>query len=218
MTSPASATRRVGRPPGPRQDPLERREALLDACVRAIRRHGADVPMADLAAEAGVSRPILYDHFGDRAGVARALVARYGQQLDGALESAFDRPVPLRQAITDGIDLFCRFVEADPEVYRFLRAAAEPAGAAQVDELSAFDAAIGSRVGETLARALAAAGGDPAMGRAWGFGIIGMVFMAGEWWSSTRQVTRETLVAHLGALIDGGLAGAGIAETPGPFA
>src|SRR5258708_2336283 len=114
------AERRVGRPPGPRRDPAERREDLLDAAARAIRARGPDVSMADLAAEAGVTRPILYDHFGDRAGVASALAARYTSELEAAVAAAFARATPLRDAVMEGIEVFCRFVDKEPEVYRFI--------------------------------------------------------------------------------------------------
>jgi AcrR family transcriptional regulator len=202
----------VGRPPGPRQDPAERREALLDACVRAIREHGPDVSMAELAAEAGVSRPILYDHFGDRAGVAAALVARFGGDLDKALGSAFAKPLTLREAVLDGIEFFCRFVEAEPEVFRFLQAAAS-----HPEEVVSMESTIGDRLGEVLSAALRTTGGDPRMGPTWGYAVLGMVFASAEWWSQSKQVTRRALVVHLETLIGGALEAAGIADAVGPF-
>ncbi|MDQ3294896.1 MAG: TetR/AcrR family transcriptional regulator, partial [Actinomycetota bacterium] len=96
----------MGRPKGPRRDPIERRDELLDACVRAIRTHGPDVSMAELAAEAGVTRPILYDHFGDRSGIATALVQRYAADLGTALAPVVERAAPFRDLLRDGIDVF----------------------------------------------------------------------------------------------------------------
>ncbi|MCB1004958.1 MAG: helix-turn-helix transcriptional regulator [Acidimicrobiales bacterium] len=51
----------------PRTDPDARRAELADAAVRAIRTVGADASMADIAAEAGITKPVLYHHFGDKA-------------------------------------------------------------------------------------------------------------------------------------------------------
>src|SRR6266508_3048551 len=61
---PAPPVRR-GRPRGPRRSREERREELLDAAERAIRRIGPQASMEELAAEAGITKPILYSHFGD---------------------------------------------------------------------------------------------------------------------------------------------------------
>lgn len=53
------------------------REALLDAAHAALAtRHWAAVRMVDVAADAGVSRQTLYNEFGNKDGLARALVRR----------------------------------------------------------------------------------------------------------------------------------------------
>ncbi|MEV5435446.1 TetR/AcrR family transcriptional regulator [Streptomyces sp. NPDC052682] len=59
------------------------RESLLDAAYTALeRRPWATVRMVDVAAAAGVSRQTLYNEFGSKDGLARALVRR---EADGCL-------------------------------------------------------------------------------------------------------------------------------------
>ncbi|MEU2727819.1 TetR/AcrR family transcriptional regulator [Streptomyces griseoviridis] len=59
------------------------RESLLDAACSALaRRPWATVRMVDVAAAAGVSRQTLYNEFGSKDGLARALVRR---EADGYL-------------------------------------------------------------------------------------------------------------------------------------
>ncbi|MFJ8144142.1 TetR/AcrR family transcriptional regulator [Streptomyces sp. NPDC096048] len=59
------------------------RESLLDAAYRALaRRPWSAVRMVDVAAAAGVSRQTLYNEFGSKEGLARALVRR---EADGYL-------------------------------------------------------------------------------------------------------------------------------------
>jgi len=185
---------------------------LLDAAVAAIRANGPDVSVAELAAAAGVTRPILYAHFGDRAGIAAALVHRYTSNLAATLTPLFARPVSLRQALHDGIDVFCRFVEKEPDVYRFLTTAHTQKGTASMG------IQVGRRIGDALGAALAAAGRDPAIGPVWGYAVLGMVFAAAEAWAATRTVPRRQLVDQLTELITAGIAGAGIADATGPFA
>src|SRR5690242_9730536 len=68
--APAPATgapsTRAGRDP-------RRRRALLEAADRIILREGPEASMAAIASEAGISKPILYRHFGDKSGLYQAL-------------------------------------------------------------------------------------------------------------------------------------------------
>ncbi|WP_306312534.1 TetR/AcrR family transcriptional regulator [Streptomyces hydrogenans] len=62
------------------------REALLDAALTALARHPwSAVRMADLAVAARVSRQTLYNEFGSKEGLARALVR---QEADAYLDGA----------------------------------------------------------------------------------------------------------------------------------
>ena len=45
----------------------------------AIRALGPQATMTDIAARAGVSKPVLYDHFNDRLGLTVAVVANLAQ-------------------------------------------------------------------------------------------------------------------------------------------
>ncbi|GGD37343.1 TetR/AcrR family transcriptional regulator [Aureimonas glaciei] len=48
----------------------ERRRQLLDTALRIVRAEGADrLTLGHLAASAGVSKPVAYDHFGTRSGL-----------------------------------------------------------------------------------------------------------------------------------------------------
>lgn len=209
-TKGATGARKVGRPPGPRRDPAERRDELLDACVRAIQALGPDLSMAELAAEADVSRPILYDHFGDRAGIATALVQRYATTLDLALAPVLHREAPFREVLHDGIDVFCRFVDREPSLWKFLQAA-------QADHSDSIEVRVGRMLADALASALATAGADASVAPVWAAAILGAVFLAAEDWSTTRRVSRSVLVDQLTALLVDGLATSGAADVAGPF-
>jgi len=58
-----------------------RREQLLDAAMTIVRTQGADgLTLLTLAETAGVSRPIVYDHFGTRSGLLLALYRRLDER------------------------------------------------------------------------------------------------------------------------------------------
>ena len=70
-----------------------RRRQLLAAADRVIRRRGPDASMDEIAAEAGVAKPILYRHFGNKDGLYAALVERYMGALYDEADKALVEPM-----------------------------------------------------------------------------------------------------------------------------
>ena len=56
------------------QHRAQRRRELVEAALRAIRRHGPGVGMDEISAEAGTSKTVVYRHFRDRTGLYAAVV------------------------------------------------------------------------------------------------------------------------------------------------
>jgi TetR/AcrR family acrAB operon transcriptional repressor len=67
---------------------LATRETLIDAAERAFRRSGVTrTSLADVAAEAGMTRGAIYWHFRDKAELLEAMCARTTMPLDAAFEA-----------------------------------------------------------------------------------------------------------------------------------
>ena len=103
-----------------RLDPDARRAELADAAIRVIRSIGADASMADIAAEAGISKPVLYHHFGDKAGLAAAIADRFLVDLGHSLDGIFTNADDPRAAVAEAIEVFVVFAEREPALHRFL--------------------------------------------------------------------------------------------------
>ena len=105
----------------------ERREQLLEAADRAIDALGPGVRMEDIAAEAGITKPVIYRHFGDKGGLYEAIARRYAHELQDRLEVALDVADDPREQLRTVIGAFLTAIEERPALYRFLlhRAAAE---------------------------------------------------------------------------------------------
>ncbi len=182
-----------------------RRTELLDAAVRAIRRDGPTVSMDVIAAEAGVTKPIVYRHFGDRVGLASALAEQFGAAMIADLDAALARELPPDQLLRATIDAYLEFVERDPHLYSFLvgRLGA-PVG---TDMANGLVTQVGSRVALVLGEQLRSLGIDSGPAEAWAFGIVGMVHLAGDWWLERRTMTRARLVDDITTLLWSGLGG-----------
>lgn len=186
-------------------DSATRRAQLLDAADRVIRRDGPDASMTAIAAEAGITKPILYRHFGDKGGLYRALAERYAapvfSELSTVLASLTDRQERMRVTI----DTYLRFIEERPEPYRFLmhRALREQPDVAS--SIAAFTSVVAAGIAEILAREIGLAESQMPSAHAWAHGIVGVVQLTGDWWLQSRQMSREKLVDHLAALLWNGL-------------
>jgi AcrR family transcriptional regulator len=190
----------------------DRREELLDAAVAAIRRHGPAVTMRDLAAEAGVTKPILYRHFGDRDGLVAALASRFSAELLDALRAALgeERGDP-RATIAATVDAFVAFLEREPDVYRLLVQQAQGGQAAALDAIGGFLRRVGDDVALVLGEQLRTAGRDSGGAEVLAHGIVGFVHAAGDWWVAHPTMPRHRLVTYVTDLLWGGLSSLGIA-------
>jgi AcrR family transcriptional regulator len=184
-----------------------RRTELLEAAVRAIRRDGPRVSMDAIAAEAGVTKPILYRHFGDRDGLATALADEFGSALVAELDDALAQDVPPDLLLRTAIDAYIGFVERDPNLYSFLVGRLGAPVASEV--ANGLVAQVGQRVAVVLGEQLRALGVDSGAAEPWAFGIVGMVHLAGDWWLERRTMTRARLVDELTRLLWNGLGGVG---------
>jgi len=197
--------RRRGRPPGPTVDRDQRRTELLEGAERAIRRVGADASMDDIAAEAGITKPILYDHFGDKAGLASALADRVAEGIRLRLVDVFRCEADPRTLTHDGIASFLEFIETEPELYQFLvQGRLLSSGSSSVPPRRLV-ALLGTEIAGSLQRHLAATGGDTALAEPLSFAVIGSIAVASEWWVATRSTDAATLADILTALVWDGL-------------
>lgn len=97
-----------------------RRRELLEAADRVVLRDGPGASMNAIAAEAGITKPILYRHFGDKGGLYAALATRHTDALLASLRAALDAPAERRERVEATLDTYLAAIEARPQVYRFL--------------------------------------------------------------------------------------------------
>ncbi len=72
-----------------------RRARILDAARAVMLRHGyRKATLEDVAAEAGVSRATVYNHFGNKEAVFRELVAVETARIEAAVRAALDPAAP----------------------------------------------------------------------------------------------------------------------------
>ncbi|HET9548265.1 MAG TPA: TetR/AcrR family transcriptional regulator [Desertimonas sp.] len=202
----------IGRPPvhGSRPSLSERRQLrrreLLDAAIDVIRREGADVTMEEMATAGGISKPILYRHFVDRDGLVAAITEKalveIGEMLDTKLRAARSDQPP--DSIRATIDACFDYIDADPQLYRFIVNANSSRGN---EVTTAFNDRMAERIAESLADRLVERGLDPSPAAVWGRAIVGMVQNTAAWWIGGAGISRDDVVGALTDLVWVGIGG-----------
>jgi AcrR family transcriptional regulator len=118
----------------------ERREQILGAATRAFARAGFTATgLEDIAAEAGITRVILYRHFESKADMYRAVLDRACTRLAETVGTG--------DYGQDAIAILVGAAAADPDGFRLLfrHAAREPQFRDQADALTAASAEVARR-------------------------------------------------------------------------
>src|SRR4051812_7683710 len=181
-----------------------RRESLLAAADRVVQRDGASASMASIAAEAGITKPILYRHFGDKSGLYAALAERHTDRLLDALVDALTAGGTSRERVHRTIDTYLGVIEAEPQVYRFL-VESEEAGSAQLPSKGPVRGFL-RRLQELLSAGIShelRLEPDDLRAGIWAAAILGMVQAAGDRWLEARDCSRGALSTELTDLLWG---------------
>ncbi len=108
----------------PRMSGLERQEQLLDVTAGIIGRDGFQgVSILSVARAAGVSRPIVYEHFGDLTGLFQAVVAREMSRARAQVEEStlagLDEGDPL-ELMLNSLRTYLTAVSRHPDTWRLV--------------------------------------------------------------------------------------------------
>jgi AcrR family transcriptional regulator len=123
-STPSEAGTRQRRPYAPRLPPAERREQLLDAALSVIVQQGySGVSIEAIARAAGVTRPVIYDHFPNLGRLLQAVIEREERySLDQLEQVVPDDPGdrdPI-EVLAGGVKRFLDAVVSRPATWRII--------------------------------------------------------------------------------------------------
>ena len=215
MQRPAAATKRnpvrrgPGRPPGrsAHDGLLADREALLDAAERLIRAHGPAVTLDAIAAEAGVTKPILYRGVGDKDALVQALAERLVARMTAEVTAMVARADGPRERLARLVGGYLQLASLDHHLYLYVTAGGRSDDRVRQALLLADRSAQG--FAEGIAASRAAQGADPAVAMAWAYGLIGALHFVTLWWLRDGTTDTEHVAEQVTTLLWSGLGGQG---------
>jgi AcrR family transcriptional regulator len=187
-----------------------RRAELVAAAVTAIDQHSNAASIDEIARAAGVSKPVLYRYFADKADL-HAAVGQWGATLVlERLEPALAAPLPLKERVSRAVSAYFEVIEQHPQV--FLLLVQQPSGSA--DPLSDGKATVAAALAEVIGGALSDLRRDTRAADPWAQAVVGLGLSTAEWWLTNRTMSRTEVSSHLVELIWG--AAVGISRHRGP--
>ncbi|WP_405807964.1 TetR/AcrR family transcriptional regulator [Streptomyces sp. NBC_00210] len=183
----------------------ERREQLLDIGRTLFAEKGFEgTSVEEIAAKAGVSKPVVYEHFGGKEGLYAVVVDREMRQLldmvTGALTAGHPREL-LEQAAFALLD----YIEAYTDGFRIL--VRDSPVAQSTGTFASLISDIATQVEDILGLEFKARGFDPKLAPMYAQALVGMVALTGQWWVDARRPKKAEVAAHLVNLAWHGLDG-----------
>ncbi len=165
---------------GARLPAAARRAQLLDVARRVFGRDGyRGTSMEAIAEAAGVTKPVLYQHFPSKHALYASLLESELGQLTADLERAFDLADGNQQRLRLGFGAYLGFVEVHEDAFRLLFTE----GLGLDDAFQRRVARFRNWVAERITAIISAEAGLPGpRARALAIAIVGMAESAATWW------------------------------------
>ena len=184
----------------------ERREQLLDVGRSLFAERGYDgTAVEEIALRAGVSKPVVYEHFGGKEGLYAVVVDREVQRLLDTFTNALTGDNP-RLLLEQATLAMLTYVEDQADGFRIL-VRESPVGLEKGGGFATIISDIAGQVEYILARQFKARGFETKLAPLYSQALVGMVALSGQWWQDHRKPKRDEVAAHLVNLAWNGLRG-----------
>lgn len=183
----------------------QRRHQLIDIARSLFAERGYEATsVEEVAQRAGVSKPVVYEHFGGKEGLYAVVVEReVSALLDGVTASLTNNQYrPRVEAVTLAL---LTYIEERTDGYRVLIRDSPPSLSPGTYS-TLFNDAV-SQVASILAGDFSRRGLDPELAPMYARALVGSVSMTAQWWMEAREPKKEVVAAHLVNLMWNGLTG-----------
>jgi AcrR family transcriptional regulator len=183
---------------------VQRREQLLDVGRSLLAAKGFDgTSIEEIAHRAGVSKPVVYEHFGGKEGLYAVVVDREMEHLLNRIISALSGATHPRELLERAACALLDYIEDSTDGFRIL--VRDSPVATSSGTFSGLLNDIASQVEHVLGRQFADRGYDTKLAGLYSQALVGMVALTGQWWLEERSPDKDQVVAHLVNLAWNGL-------------
>lgn len=169
----------IDRPTTLRLPAAERRQQLLDVALEAFAAHGYhDTSMNDVAEAAGVTKPVLYQHFDSKKALYTELVVNLGAGLEREILAAVDTASGPRQQVEAGFRAYFRWATSQGPAFQVLFAQRNRTDLDVADAVAKVEA----MVADTVARLIQVDGLSDTERQVLAYGVVGLAETTSRRW------------------------------------
>jgi AcrR family transcriptional regulator len=179
----------------------DRRDALVDGALKSLAELGETATVEDLAARMGVNKAALYRHFGNRAGLHRALVGEWVSRALSDYRANLLGGRPSAQSIESGFLAYLTFLEQERSTYLALSELGHVAGPRAEEHVATFIASAGDVVTRTMYALFPGVPPGSELGRTWGQALAGMAHHVADRWARSPWASKEEVAHSLARLV-----------------
>jgi AcrR family transcriptional regulator len=183
----------------------ERREQLLDIGRALFAERGFEgTSVEEIAHQAGVSKPVVYEHFGGKEGLYAVVVDREMRVLLDMVTSALTGGHP-RELLEQAAFALLDYIEQSTDGFRIL--VRDSPVAQSTGTFASLISDIATQVEDILGLEFKQRGFDSKLAPMYAQALVGMVALTGQWWLDVRRPKKADVAAHLVNLAWNGLSG-----------
>ena len=184
----------------------QRRAQLIGVARSLFALRGLEgATIEDIAAGAGVSKPVVYEHFGSKEALYAEVVDAEFVRLLAAVTEALGADAGPRVLLERAAYSLLDYIENHTDGFRILVRDAPPSQ--PEGTFSTLLSRIAADVEHILAKEFSSRGLRAEVGGMYAQMLVGMVAMTGQWWLDARSPDKATVAAHLVNLSWNGLTG-----------
>jgi AcrR family transcriptional regulator len=181
----------------------QRRAQLLDVSRELFAERGFEATsIEEIAHRAGVSKPIVYEHFGSKEGIYEVVKDREVQRLIDEVNQSLVGDHP-RVLLEQAAGALLTYIETQTDGFRILVRESPVASATGLFASVIGD--IATQVEYILAGQFKARGFNTKLAPLYSHALVGMVALVGQWWLDARKPSRDEVAAQLVNLAWNGL-------------
>lgn len=169
----------------------------------------AAVTMDEVAAAVGVTKPLLYNYFGNKERLYVACMESAGDGLTAAIGDAVIASASPAEALSAGLRAFFAFLDADRAAWAVVFDETQPHGGLVAERVAEYRSGIAELVAGALLEQLPARRRDAARTEveALSAALLGAAEALARWWLRTEAVTASEAAELLIATVEPGLRG-----------
>ena|SRR6476661_4699506 len=184
----------------------QRREQLLEVGRKLFADKGFEgTSVEEIAAKAGVSKPVVYEHFGGKEGLYAVVVDREIRTLLDGINVALRVETTSRGLLEAAALALLDYIEGSTDGFRIL-VRDSPAGQS-TGSFASLISDVATQVEHLLAAEFKSRKLDPKTAPLYAQMLVGMVALTGQWWLDSPKFKKVDVAAHLVNLAWNGLSG-----------